>query len=217
MKDELYQQEKNLMQIARKYYTNLPYHNFYHVLQTLNNADNIIQRVKKDGIKVDELVVKHAVLFHDAGYDKDPKKLGFDDKEEYSASIATKELSKLRYPKNHVDKVASCILATKRHGNFKTVEQKIVRAADLAGLMSDYRTFRENTLALKREYEFFTGKRVTEAIWKEQLKELRNTMNFYLSQDINLTAEHDDPKTGESIFHRNLKRNFARFLEDEES
>ena len=217
MKDELYQQEKNLMQIARKYYTNLPYHNFYHVLQTLNNADNIIQRVKKDGIKVDELVVKHAVLFHDSGYDKDPKKLGFDDKEEYSASIATKELSKLRYPKNHVDKVASCILATKRHGNFKTVEQKIVRAADLAGLMSDYRTFRENTLALKREYEFFTGKRVTEAIWKEQLKELRNTMNFYLSQDINLTAEHDDPKTGESIFHRNLKRNFARFLEDEES
>lgn len=193
---------------ASLYSDALPYHNFTHALSTIKSAERIIRRCMAEGIRVDPQVVYYALLFHDAGYHENHRSLGYASKEEYSVDLARKCLRERKIQTQTIKKVAGAILSTQRDARFVTAEQKAVRAADLAGLAADYRTFRENARKLKDEHEMLFGQRVA---WCDWVARVADTVRFYLAQEIRLTSYYSD-ESGESAFHHAAQENVRRLV-----
>jgi predicted metal-dependent HD superfamily phosphohydrolase len=196
--------------IREFYNPQLPYHNFDHVMATYAAAKRIIGHCLQENISVDETVVEFAVLFHDAGYDKDYKHEGFASREAYATFLAEEVLSDRKIPESTIQKVKETILATRQQGEFTNVEQKIVRAADLDNMAGSYEEFRRNNLLLKQEAEMLGGKKITWSDWKRGTK---NVIEYYLSQEIHLTKNYADEQ-GRSVFHTKTRENLERFLTD---
>ena len=163
---------------AESLYGNLPYHNFRHACEALELGYEIIARCQASNIDVNSDVIRYAILFHDAGYHENHKEKGFESKEEYSAYLAKEVLREFGVGEDDITKVEKSILSTHRDKNFECLEEKIARAADLAGLAIDYETFKENAIKLKDEHELLTGSRISWEDWKIGVK---NIIEFYLS------------------------------------
>lgn len=195
---------------AALYSTSLPYHNFQHVLATLAAAERIIARCIEEGIRVDAKVVYYALLFHDAGYHQDHRRLGHPSKESYSAELARECLIRRKTLTTVIKKVVAAILSTQREARFVTAEQKVVRAADLAGLAADFATFRCNTERLKQEYELLTGSQLTWLEWRHRADDV---IQYYLGQEIRLTS-YFASVNGESAFHTAVRENLSRLQQE---
>ncbi len=191
------------------HYSDLPYHNFRHACAVVAEANLLMDRCNRHGIFPDRAVVKCAIYFHDAGYAEDSLRKGFASKEAYSASLATSELLALGHPQEFVERVAGCIMATRADAQFETIEQKVVRAADLAGIAADYPAFKSNADALRAEAELLTGRPMSGKEWTERTEKV---LGHYLSQDIRLTPEHD--RDGHSVFHEAASENLRRYLKE---
>jgi len=197
-----------VQEVVAKHYIDLPYHNFEHALDVVERTKTLIERCQKYNIQIDQQAVILSALFHDAGYNQNYETAGFDSKEELSAVLAEQELNKLGFDSKLIDTVKACIIATHRNRPFETIEQKVLRAADLAGLAGPYEEFAANSNLLKREQEYLQARQITDDEWKETVRQL---IEFYLSQDIVLTPEHND-EDGVSIFHSRAQTNLDRFL-----
>ncbi len=197
-------------EVAALYSTALAYHNFEHALDTLDAADDIVQKCIDEGIRVDAQVVYYALLFHDAGFVDDHGALGFATKEAYSADLAAARLARRDIARNTIDKVVAAILSTHKDANFITAEQKAVRAADLSGLAADYERFARNSANLKAEYEMLNGKQLD---WPQWVDNVSATIRFYLSQEIRLTTYFSDGE-GRSRFHNAVRSNLDRLIAD---
>ena len=195
--------------VAELYDDSLPYHNFAHIHDTLAAAAEIIDRCHEERIRVDTRIVYFALLFHDAGYHKDHRLLGFESKEDYSAALAEQHLAQLDVTQKDRAKIAAAIMATHRDATFVTAEQKLVRAADLAGLSAPYATFLENSIQLWKEQQLLNGPLSWEA-WRTSVNE---TIGFYLSQEIRLTSYYNDD-AGSSTFHLAVEANLKRFCKE---
>jgi len=206
------QLEQLLTAAERLYNPELPYHNSEHAQEVIKKAEEIINRCKEEGLEVNEEVVRLAILFHDAGYHENPEDKGFKSKEEYAAHLAEEEMEKVGMARDIIDSVTRTIMATHSEAPFNTVEQKVVRAADLAGMASDYEVFIDNNKKLKKEHELLSGKEIS---WEDWQKNTEKVVNFYLSQNIKLTKGYEDEE-GNSIFHNKVKYNLDRFLEEDE-
>jgi len=136
------------------YSTELHYHNFKHVVDTLNNAKNITKKCDDKNIDYDKKIICHAILFHDVAYDVDSFKKGFMSKESYSAFLAANVLSDHGEQINHVEEVIKAILCTNIDAKCHSNNQKIVRAADLSWLVSPYHEFKKNQLIYIRKENF---------------------------------------------------------------
>lgn len=190
----------------------LPYHNWKHVQNTVDAAEDLLARCREHDVDVDGDVVRYALYFHDVNYRwgfQHHDDIGYDSLEAYSAAIAETELSTLGIDPGTIEQVQDCILATQRDATYDTPEQKVVRAADLHGLMTDYGTFRQNSLALREEHELL-GEPFAHEEWVDTVAD---TLQHYLSQDIQLTPEHDT-ENGLSRFHANAGRNLGLFLQE---
>lgn len=199
--------------VAEKIYSNeLPYHNFSHAEEAVENGRIIVQNCRKENLPVDEKVVYYANLFHDGGFHENHKERGFSSKEEYSAHLAGQALKALGEDNEIISQVQSAIWATHRDKKFVTNEEKAVRASDLAEMAKDYETFLGNAMKLKLETEMMSGQNISWEEWKNRVKKL---VEFYLSQDIHLTSAHDD-ENGDSVWHKKVKENLERFLKEEE-
>ncbi|MFO1436198.1 MAG: hypothetical protein U1F34_07580 [Gammaproteobacteria bacterium] len=196
--------------VAALYNPALPYHNFAHALEAVSAGEVILQRCREDGVNVDEQTVYYSLLFHDAGYHEEPATYGFPTKEEYSASLAAKMLPQFGVDANTIEMVVAAIRATHRDATFSTNEQKVVRAADLAGLAADYEIFRRNSECLKEEWAYLHGRAIS---WEKWLEETRTIIGFFLSQDIRLTRYYLDTE-GNSVFHRRTEENLRRLHEE---
>ncbi len=200
--------ERDLEGIAARLYSDsLTYHNFQHVLTTLESAEKILTRCIAEGIRVEARVVYCALLFHDAGYQEDHAQLGYACKEAYSAALAREALAD-RVPSSILRKIEQAILCTRRDAQFVTAEQKLVRAADLSGLAADYPTFLDNSRRLWREQQFLSQ---TDIAWSVWLPYAADNIRFYLSQEIRLTSYFTN-EAGESAFHAAASANLRRLL-----
>jgi hypothetical protein len=103
-----------------------------------------VERCLREGVPIYGEVVYYALLFHDAGYHEDHISKGFTSKEEYSAHLAVQCLRAEAIPEDTIKRVIAAILSTERDAQFNSNEEKAVRAADHAGLASDYTTFRSD-------------------------------------------------------------------------
>jgi hypothetical protein len=114
-------------------------------------------------------------------------------------------------PEAIIKRVVAAILSTQRDAQFTSNEEKAVRAADLAGLASDYKTFRSNVEKLHQECELLTGRKVAWDEWKTSFKE---TISFYLSQEIRLTPP-DACVDNVALFYAQAKENLSRLLSED--
>jgi len=189
---------------AELYSDRMPYHSFKHVQGTLAAGALLVERCLKQGIPIDGEVVYYALLFHDAGYQEDHAGKGFATKEEYSAHLAVRCLRTEAISEPIIERVVAAILSTRWDAQFTSNEEKVVRAADLAGLASNYETFRANAEKLHREHEMLTGQKVTWAEWKASVKE---TISFYLSQEPALSCF-------DALFYEKANQNLSRLLSE---
>jgi predicted metal-dependent HD superfamily phosphohydrolase len=196
---------------AELYSEQMPYHNFNHVLGTVAAGAVLVERCLKEGVPIDSEVVYYALLFHDAGYHENHISKGFTSKEEYSAHLAAQCLRAEAIPEDIIKRVVAAILSTQRDTQFTSNEEKAVRAADLAGLASDYKTFRSNVEKLHQECEMLTGRKVAWDEWKTSVKE---TIRFYLSQEIRLT-QPDSCVDNVAIFYAQANQNLSRLLSED--
>lgn len=211
--------EPELVDTAKQYYIDLPYHSFDHVRDTLDAAHTLLERCDRYDVAVDATVVEAALLFHDANYHRDHEAQGYGTKEAYSAAIAHDELADYGHTERFRDRVADCIRATEHSKRLErfcestnasrseheathlTNEAKLVRAADLRNLMQDYGTFRANTEALRREHAVLHDDELPADEWVEQVT---GTVEHFLDQEIRLTP-------GEDGFHERARANLERF------
>lgn len=204
--------DAHLEQVAAELYSDqMPYHNFNHVLGTVAAGAVLVERCLKEGVPINGEVVYYALLFHDAGYHESHISKGFTSKEEYSAHLAVQCLRAEAIPEDTIKRVAAAILSTHRGAQFTSNEEKAVRAADLAGLASDYETFRSNVEKLHQECEMLTGHKVAWDEWKTSVKE---TIRFYLSQEIRLTPP-DACVDHVALFYARAKENLSRLLSED--
>ena len=186
----------------------LPYHNFEHIEQTLSSADRIVARCLQENIRINLQVVYYALLFHDAGYHEDHRAKGHATREAYSAHLARAVLDEFDVPDRDIDKTLAAILATEKDASFVTVEQKVVRAADLSGMAGPYDQFLVKSLKLKRELEYLNNKEVT---WHQWQVKSRDVLNHYMAQEIRLTSYFYND-SGESEFHAQVRENLRRLM-----
>ena len=204
---------EELREAARPYYSEeLEYHNFSHVEDVLDAAEDILDRTKEHDVEVDEEAVRAAVYFHDAYYQKDAERFGFDTKEDLSKEVARKELRELGYDEKFVGKVEDCIEATKHHSlpDEDSPEEVIMRASDLRGLMANYDEFLENTYALRDEHKTLHGEKQEYGEWMEGVL---NVLDHYGAQKLELTPESETDE-GLSEFHAELGKNRQQFIID---
>ena len=192
------------------YSDELPYHNFSHILDTLNSADIILTRCMRENIRIDARAVYFALLFHDAGYHEDHAAKGYKNKELYSVKLAQEILREHGISASLIGKVSKAILATERNASFVSAEHKAVRAADLSGLAAEYERFLESSIKLKREHEYLNQQPISWPSWQSVSREV---IGFYLSQEIRLTSYFHD-ENGESAYHKSIRQNLARLLSE---
>ncbi len=203
--------EHELIKIAQSLYSPyLQYHNFDHVLDVLDAAQDLVSRVRRTGLNPDWEVIFYAILFHDAGYIENHRALGFETKEAYAAYLAEKHLKEFEFPQEKIKRVISCIRATDRKGSFDGLEEKIVRAADLAGLADPYEKFFQKSERLLMEHVRLHKDRPTQIQWKEMVA--LNLM-YYLRQHIQLTGDYYN-SAGDSDWHKRVDDNLNQFLRE---
>jgi hypothetical protein len=201
-----------LEQVAAELYSDrMPYHSFTHVLAALAAGEVLVERCLKEGLRINVEAVYYAILFHDAGYHENHVSKGFRSKEEYSAHLAAQCLRAEAVSEETISSIVAAILSTRRDATFTSNEDKAVRAADLAGLASDYETFRSNVEKLHKECEMLTERKVGWDEWKKSVKE---TISFYLSQDFRF-AQSDACANNAAIFRATAIQNLSRLLSED--
>lgn len=196
---------------AALYDDRLPYHNFNHALQVIGAGRVLMEKCREEDIEFDEDAVYYAMLLHDAGFQEDHEAMGFDSKEAYSAYLAVELLEEMNVPEATVRKVESAILCTHVEGCCRSIEDKIVRRADLAGMAADYDCFRKDTVNLKRELELLTGRSVT---WEEWKQKASSRIKQFLEDDMNLVRD-DVTAAGESVFREKVRNNIKALMDDQ--
>lgn len=195
---------------ASNYYSDkLHYHNFSHIKETLNYAENILKECDSKKVNYDKKVVCHAILFHDAGYNLDHTKKGFKNKESYSAVLAEYALSDAGESQEHIEKVTRAILCTHMNGECETNDDAIVRAADLSGLAAPYTEFINKSIALFKERELLSGEKIS---WDQYKKEAIGVIRGFLKQEIKLDIELFSK--GNYIFHTKVFDNLDNLMQD---
>ena len=194
-----------------KYDARLPYHNFDHALDVLRRANAIMDRCDAERVPVDRRVVTIACLFHDAGYIRDHRELGYPTKEWYAAELMQQAVHPSRLPMAEIAAVKAVIAATDILAPLRTNEDRVIRAADIGNLCGSYTEFTRATEALKLEAEMLDSRPITWAEWKTRTAKI---VGYFLSQDIRLTSGHDDDR-GRSVFHSRSQENLERFLTDQ--
>lgn len=187
---------------------NLPYHNFDHTLGTRNEAARLVALCKAHGLVVDEDVVEAAALLHDAGYADNIDLARFDSKEAYAVELASKILQFLGMPQQKIYKVTAAIMCTKVGVKPHTLEDKIVRRADLENVASSPENFIRNNLLVLEEYSALNGSKPSAEEWAAFSYAI---LSSYLNDDV-LLGEFDRTKSGVSVFSEKAIKNVNLLL-----
>ena len=144
------------------------YHNLTHTIETVNACLEI--GGGSDLAEDDLEILSIAAWFHDTGYMFKVEK-----HEEKSAEVAIKFLKELDYPTAKINKVISCIMATKISALPQNLVESVICDSDLVTLgRPDY--FEKNDL-LKLEIEMRENKKISEFAW------LKRSLHFLISHN----------------------------------
>lgn len=205
--------QSQIEQIAAGYYSQkLPYHNFNHAKSAATEGARLAKLCRSEGQTIDETVIYLALMFHDAGYHENHAGLGFESKEAYSADIARRELTRLGIEPGIVKAVCHAILCTRiPDGHLcRTVEDLVVRRADVANIGGPYASFIGNTIKLWHEFEQLNHKSMT---WPEWRNFNLDILSHYLDERLAVWSGDKDP-SGQSKFVVQLRRNLEQLTKE---
>lgn len=186
------------------YDTRLPYHNFSHIMTALGNAHELIDHCREADLSVEPGVIYPALLFHDAGYHEPAR--GHESKEAHSAALAARVLGDYGIPAARIEAICRAILATRCGADCDTLEARIVRAADLAGLAASYRLFLQNALRLWREDILLRGR---DLAWEDWRDEAAAMLERFLAVDLGVSPACY-AADGEAWLNKHGRENLAR-------
>lgn len=113
-----------LEQLRQKLPKDLYYHNVQHTINVINSVEIIADG---ENISEEEIsILKTSALFHDTGF-----MLEYENHEKNSCKIASRELKKLNYSQEYINKVIKLILVTRQKTNPKNKLEQIMCDADL--------------------------------------------------------------------------------------
>lgn len=211
-KEQVERLKEQVKKEARNYYSEeLEYHNFEHALQMLEYAEEIMRNCEKEGVSFDAEAVVLGALCHDGGYHEDHSD-EFETKEDYSANLAGLIGKELGINPRSIAKSQVGIRGTNPFISVEEVENlsvegKILRAADVAGMMKPFDEFMIDNANLKMEDERMNNKKLT---WDEWKNKSGKVIEKYLEGKIELTGEsHRD---GKSRFHEKVRANSEKFM-----
>lgn len=184
-----------------------PYHNWqHHIPQVMKATALLIERIERAGGQVDRDVVAAAVLGHDAGYGYDFRTLGFKSREDLAADLSERLLLQLGSDPLFAGRVAGAIRATERGAPMVSIEEHLLRAADLNGLAGEQKDFLADSHRLHIEYQRARGERseyLTFFRWQTDV-----VLSGYLAAMIQLTPEAGDA-LGRSLWHQRAVANIC--------
>ena len=182
----------------QKLYTNLPYHNWQHALTVHDRALAILQKIQSlTDVDINVNIIELATYGHDACFGADIK--GFKSQEHFTAHIIENMLRK-DYDEDFVSAVTQAILATNPWIEPISIEAKILRAADMGGLMH-YDIYREDFNKLMQENEANNE--------REFLLKSLNFLALYIWPSVHLTPNYYNTR-GTSAWHSNTISNIIR-------
>jgi predicted metal-dependent HD superfamily phosphohydrolase len=171
---------KNVLILAEKFVVHLLnekldrsflYHNLAHTQRVVRKVRVISAGVSLDESATDKLIL--AAWFHDVGYT-----VGIENHEKEGAAIARSFLEQQKVSKEDIDQICALILATDMCVAPKNELEKIIRDADSSHIGS--KSFCELTQLLRKEWEFTSGKKITDKEWyDENIHFLMNSHRFY--------------------------------------
>ncbi|MRX62877.1 HD domain-containing protein [Maribacter sp. RZ05] len=136
---------------------NLPFHNFAHTQEVVDNVFLISNAI---GIRPKEAdLIAIAACFHDTGFSET-----YEGHEEVSKRLAAQYLSKTNCSQNKIERVLSCIDATKMPQNPTDIYAKILCDADLFHLGTTNYMYRN--MLLRKEWELFCDNVMTDGEWQ---------------------------------------------------
>ena len=165
-------EQNNLLEDVSKHVTtlfkeNLPdwavYHNLSHTINTVNACEEIGKGI---GLSEEDLEILYiSAWFHDTGY-----LFQSDGHEEISSKLSSNYLNSRNYPKEKIERVVECIMATKIFKKPNGLLEFVICDADLISLGGqDY--FEKNN-QLKIEIEQREDRKISELEW------LKRSINF---------------------------------------
>lgn len=198
----------------------LPYHGEPHPHIVWGRADRIMGVVEQLGIPVNRSVVKTAAFVHDAGYPFNHQVIqvnpgngfqGCQSKERMTSLLVMAGLRQFGLPDEFIRAVGYAVDGSNPEGSIDTLEAKILRAADLGGLMQGYEGFSKDWEALRIESAIAQGKPEVDPI--TFARGVVAYLNLFLMVRIELTPHYYDAN-GASAFHAIALGNIIRKLHD---
>lgn len=135
---------------------NLPFHNFTHTQEVIDNVFLISDALGLPSKETKLIVI--AACFHDTGFSET-----YQGHEEVSIRLAEQYLTKANCTKHEIEKVSSCIAATKMPQDPTDRYAEILCDADLFHLGTTDFLFRN--LLLRKEWELFCDTAMTDKEW----------------------------------------------------
>lgn len=182
-----------------------PYHNATHADTVWRRVQVLIERCRKFGLDPNEEVLHHSSFIHDILTGMDFRSYGCRSAEALSAQSGMRMLISCGVEATVARESARTVMGTHPESRLVTLEQKILRAADLGGLAGSFNDYLEDFYALKAEaievddFAFFA----------KSLKLLTR----YLVRTVRLTPEYFS-SNGASDWHTktigNLIKNYLR-------
>lgn len=166
------------------------YHDLSHTQRIVKSCKKIAEKADIGDFELENVLI--AAWFHDIGYFKSRE-----NHEEESIKIATNFLEKLNYPEDGIDRVKSCILATKMEHKPQSLPESIIKDADMSSLGK--KSFKKRAKELRKELEETKGENYTDEQWNEK------NIDF-------LVKHHYYTKYGRKKYAKRKKKNIKKML-----
>ncbi len=135
---------------------NLPFHNFAHTQEVIDNVFLISEAMGIQPKEADLIAI--AACFHDTGFSEN-----YEGHEEVSKRLAAQYMEKANFTNTEIERILSCIDATKMPQNPHDIYGEILCDADLFHLGTP--NFLYRNMLLRKEWELFRGIAMTDDTW----------------------------------------------------
>jgi hypothetical protein len=200
---------------AQEFYTDeLAYHNWYHALDVAAAVVDLAARCEARGMRLNVGMLAVAAAWHDAGFQEDHKRWGYDTKEQYSAALLHDFLSRKKVEPIFVSHAQAAILGTTHKHERLTSDTLALHRADIANFGYNYDLFGRHTLNLLQEARRYDPT-LTFELWKSRVNGL---IEFVVQESIAELPNLGEPVQTAGSYDRIAAHNGTLFaLESSES
>lgn len=172
MSDIILKTEKFVVELlSNELDPNYLYHNLRHTQRVVKNTKELLDSCTLS--ERENEAIELAAWLHDTGYTK-----GTENHEEVSCAIAREFLSAQGYEQDLIQKIATCIMATARYAEPKTLPEKIIRDADSSHFAK--KSYMEISELLREELRLLGIANYTHKEWLDaNIKMFRSEHRFY--------------------------------------